>query len=722
MLRTSNMGIKKLGFLSLILCISMANAVEVEVTGTKNWIWFGNGDSKPTQTEGGKNDEVKEENGKVELKGPVHYYKPPTHFISSIVLNGETAIAVIQTNQTFTIGTLTLKGATSMAVEGSYGDCPNSVCAMFNVQNLILESKKDKEILLRRVSATNTMITGNGTINIGIKGGDKGKAENNTNLGDVVVKDTNTDGVTIKSDTSATAEANSITVESGAKLTFGDIKGKMDIGTLEVKNGAEVAKNNGNGNLTITSVVAEAGAKGLDSILSDKTTLTLTAIKGGTIANFLSEDPTTTTLGSVLPSGYKVGTTIKRNVADSGLFKYSGDFVQTVSKESTTTTITRTTATQNNVTYTTTTSTTNLSVTPSDKFQATLDNRYLAHHILLNNAMAINNKLFLFDSLKRDNDIQKEVRANQVKNANAKNLNAQSGESLESKAENHIDSWVDYEYNSISEYGKTLDADTHSVQLGVGFLQTNFIKIGGFFRYTYLGADNGSIGNKYSAHAYNAGFYGAASVWTNGYFRGQFSYTGINAKGDYVLRNDMTGTNTSGAIKDNSHYLTTSIGIAQEGIMGNIFWGSIALDVTHIVPLIEESEFEEYRFSKNSITLAAISGMIGVKIFDSMIYAMGQVGYVISSKDREIDLSQRAINDFYAGGTAGAGTTTQNSQWQQNFGVINDYQYNMIVGDIGIGGAYNFTRAFKGSLYLGAGFYSESKPNFRIGMGLNYLF
>lgn len=680
----------RLGFFALALCVSVANAVDIEVTGTKNWIWFKDGNptgNNPIQT---PMTESKDSDGKVTLSGN-NYYTPPSNFIGSISLDGSKAMSVIQTNKSFSIGTLTLKGATSMAVAGSYvaQNCADDLqCAVFNVENLVLDSQSGKEILLRRVSATNTAITGDGTINIGTKG--SGTATNNTNLGNVVVS--KGASATMKSDTTATATANSVTIESGAKLTFDNVQGNMDIGTLNVKSGGEVAKNNGtNDKLNISSVVAEAGAKGLDKIVTTDTKLTLTAIKGGSIAEFLSDKDENTNLG-IQPSNYE---SIKHNSVDNGLFKYSGDFVQVISNN------------------TANTRTTNLSVAPSDRLQATLDNKYLAHHILLSNAMAINNKLFLFDSFKSNSELQKEAKIRQFKNAN-KNI-----ESPENEVENRIDSWADYEYNNISEYGKALNADSHSVQLGVGYLRTNLIKVGGFFRYTYLGADNADIGNSYSAHAYNAGFYAVANVWSNGYFRGQVSYTGINAKGNYALRNDMTDTNISGALKDNFHYLTTSVGVAQEGIMGSIFWGSIALDITHIVSLIEESEFADYSFAKNSITLATISGMFGVKIFDSMIYAMGQVGYVMSSKDSEIDLSQRAMNDFYAGGTAGAGT---NSQWQGNFGIISDYKYNMIVGDIGIGAAYNFTRAFKGSAYLGAGFYSESKPNFRIGMGLNYLF
>lgn len=287
------------------------------------------------------------------------------------------------------------------------------------------------------------------------------------------------------------------------------------------------------------------------------------------------------------------------------------------------------------------------------------------------------------------------------------------------KIESYIDSWANYEYSNISQYGNALNANAHSVQLGVGYLQTNKIKAGGFFRYTYLGANNKNIGNKYSTHAYNAGLYGVANVWSNGYFRGQIAYSYIDSKGSYSLRNDMTGTNTSGALKDSFHYLTTSIGIAQEGVIKNMFWGSVAVDIAHIVPLIEKTQFDEYSFSKNSVTLAIFSGAFGVKIFDTMLYATGQVGYVMSSKDREIDLRQRASSDFYAGGTAQSGS---NSHWQQDFGIINDYKYNMIVGDLGVGVAYNFTRAFKGSLYLGAGFYSGSKPQLKANGGLSYLF
>ena len=727
----------KLGIFSLVLCVNFTNAVEVEVKGKKNWVWFG------TNTPPANHNPQKEQNGKVTLEGS-KYYVPPSNFINSITLTGNgggknNGLASLATNQQFTIGTLTMKGeSTLLNVVGVWGERFSNMddCGWFNVENLVLETTSGKTQYVKFINAKKTTITGDGVINIGNK---TDNISSDANLGEVIVKGSGK-GVTIRNVEGTKTTANSITIESG-KVTFGaingnlnvdilDIKsgevafndqisGNVNIDTIDIKNGATISKSNSKNKVTISSVVAEAGVVGLDKILNDKTTLTITAIKSSSIAEFLSETPTTTNIGNQS----KYGANIKHNVADSGLFKYSGDFVQTLSNKTTATA--RKATAKNNATYAVTTSTKNLNVAPSDRFQATLDNAYLAHHILLSNAMAVNNKLFMFDSLKND----EESIANQVKNAqnsDAKNPNAQNDANTknddakndaESQAENYIDSWVGYEYNGVKKYGKTLNIDTHSVQLGVGYLQTNRIKVGGFFRYTYLGAENIGIGNKYSAHAYNAGLYGVANMWSGGYFRGQFSYTGINAKGDYTLRNDMTGVKTSGVMKDNSHYLTANIGIAQEGIMGDIFWGSIAVDLTHIMPLMEDSDFDDYRFSKNSITLATLSGMLGVKVFDAMVYATGQVGYAMSPKDREIDLRNRAKSDFYAGGKV-----TQNSQWKGNFGVVNDYKYNMIVGDIGVGAAYNFTKAFKGALYLGAGFYSESKPNFRAGVNLNYLF
>ena len=681
--------------IGLILAVSccVANALEIKVTGIKNWIWFKeNGSDNPIQT---PMEKVEATNDSVSLSGN-KYYTSTSSFIDSVIVDGTTSKAVIQTNKSFTIGTLTLKGSTSMAVAGSYVDsnCADSLqCAVFNVNNLVLKSAKDKEILLRRVSAKNTTIKGDGTINIGTKG--TGKAENHTNLGNVVVKKgSGTNGVTIKSASDATAGANSITIESGAKLTFDTTNGntgKINVETIDIKNGAEIDKQNGtNGELKITNIIAEAGAKGLDKVTA--TNLTITTIKSGSIAEFFSTTPTITDLGTTLTGGKAEGATITHNSVDNGTLKYSGDIATIIAKD--------------NGNYKASTGTTNLKVQASDRLQASLDNAYLAHHILLSNIMKINNKLFLFDNFQGNN---KEYTDKQFKNH----------EVSDNESKNYIDSWVDYEYDYIDGYGEALKANTHAVQLGVGLLRTNSIKVGGFFRYTYLGAKNENINNTYATHAYNVGLYGAANVWTNGFLRGHFAYTHIGSKGNYSLRNDKTDTNTSGAIKDSFHYLTTSVGVAQEGVIENRFWGSIALDVAHTVPLIEDSQFGEYNFSKNSVTLATLSGAFGVKVLDTILYAAGQVGYAISSRDSEIDLRQRAQSDFYAGGTAQNGS---NTQWQSDFGSISDYKYNMIVGDLGIGATYNFTKAFKGNLYIGAGFYSGSKPHLKLNAGLSYLF
>lgn len=376
----------------LLLAVSycVANALEIEVTGEKNWIWFGNGSDKPKQT---PMEEAKLENGKVALTGN-KYYTSTSNFIDSILLNGAnqttttrantTNKAVIQTNKSFSIGTLTLRGFTSMAAAGTYdsSNCTDSQCAVFNVTNLIIKDIDNKNgVTLRHISAQNTTITGDGTINIGEKGAN-GKAENLTNLGNVVVKkDENgtngvtNGGVTIKSASGAKSKANSISIENGAKLTFDATNGntgKINVTTLEVKNGGEIAKQNGtNGNLKVQNVVAEAGAKGLDTlgdIFKDGTTnLTITAVKSKTIADFLSSAPTMTTLGTTLTNGTTEGTTIKHNSADNGIFKYGGDFVTTIAKE--------------NGNYKAITSTTNLKVEASDRFQASLDNAYLANHI-----------------------------------------------------------------------------------------------------------------------------------------------------------------------------------------------------------------------------------------------------------------------------------------------------------------------------------------------------
>lgn len=708
MLRTLTHRLKtksfKVGIISL-LSVAFANAVEIEVKDTsRNWIWFGDKPNPNSQ-------KIEAIDGKVTLAGTIpqhNHYNPTSTFIDKITVDGSNQLANIQTNQSFTIGTLTLKGNTSLAVAGSYvaANCQeDALCAVFNVQNLILDSTTNKDINLRRVNAANTTITGDGTINIADKG--TGTAENNSFLGNVLVKDKAT--ATIKSDTTATASANSVKVEKGAKLTFEDTNGEIKINTLEVAGEGELDTNavtaadklkvntlnvkkgatltTTANKFTLNNVIAEAGATGLDKVLTDKTSLTITANKSGSIAEFFDKTPISTNLGTSYDEK-KVGTTITHNVVDTGLVKYSGDYVTIVAKD-----------TANN--FIANSQMINFTATAGNAFQASLDNAYLAHNILLANTMAIGNKMFLFKNFKNSNEM--------FRNAEALNK--------EGYVVENVDFWLDYEYDGLKNYGSTLNVKNNSVQMGVGFLQTNAIKAGMFFRYTNIDATNENIDNTYSGSSYNAGFYATANLWVNGYLRGQFAFTAINLKGEYTLRNDMTGINTSGSANDKFKYFTTGFGIAQEGVIRDILWGSVAFDVNHIVPLAEEYEFEKDSesdnsfLSSNSLTFATISAMLGTKLNeDLMIYARTQFGFALSQKDDEIYLEDDEYNK---------GSTQPAYPYSVT---IEDYAYNYFLGNVGVGAAYNFTKDFKMSADVGAGFYSEAKTSLNLRVGFNYLF
>lgn len=706
MLRTLTHRLKaksfKVGIISL-LSVACANAVEIEVKDTnRNWIWFGDKPNPGSQ-------KIEAIDGKVTLTGTIaqhNHYNPTSTFIDKITIDGSTNLANIQTNQSFTIGTLTLKGETSLAVAGSYvvDNCQeDALCAVFNVQNLILDSTAGKDINLRRVNAANTTITGSGTINIADKG--TGTAGNNSFLGNILVKDTAQ--ATIKSDTTATASANSVKVEKGAKLTFGvdtngeikintlEVAGELDtenltdnklkVNTLNVKKDAKLEK--ATNKFTPNNVIAEAGVENLDKILTNTTALTITANKSGSIAEFFAKTPTSTNLGTSYDEK-KVGTTITHNVVDTGLVKYSGDYVTIVAKDA-----------QGN--FIANSQTINFTATTGNAFQASLDNAYLAHNILLANTMAIANKMFLFKNFKNSNEM--------FQNAEALNK--------EGYVVKNVDFWLDYEYDGLKNYGSALNVKNNSVQMGVGFLQTNTIKAGAFFRYTNIDATNENIDNSYSGSSSNAGFYATANLWTNGYLRGQFAFTAIDIKGEYTLRNDMTGINTSGSANDKFKYLTTGFGIAQEGVIGNVLWGSVAFDVNHIVPLSEEYEFEKDSesdnsfLSSNSMTFATISAMFGTKLnADLMIYARTQFGFALSQKDDEIYLEDDEYNK---------GSTQPAYPYPV---MIEDYAYNYFLGNVGVGGAYNFTKDFKMSADVGAGFYSEAKTSLNLRVGFNYLF
>lgn len=707
MLRTLTHRLKaksfKVGIISL-LSVVCANAVEIEVKDTnRNWIWFGDKPNPGSQ-------KIEAIDGKVTLAGTIaqhNHYNPTSTFIDKITVDGSTSLANIQTNQSFTIGTLTLKGETSLAVAGSYvpNNCPeDALCAVFNVQNLILDSTTGKDINLRRVNAANTTITGEGNINIADKG--TGTAENNSFLGNVLIKENAK--ATIKSNTTATASANSVKVEKGAKLTFGaDTQGEIKINTLEVAgeldtqnvtdNKLEVNTLNVKKDATLTAaankftlnnVIAEAGATGLDKVLTDKTSLTITANKSGSIAEFFDKTPISTNLGTSYDEK-KIGTTTTHNVVDTGLVKYSGDYVTIVAKDA-------------QGSFIANSQMTNFTATTGNAFQASLDNAYLAHNILLANTMAIANKMFLFKNFKSSDEM--------FQNAEALNK--------EGYVVKNVDFWLDYEYDGLKNYGSALNVKNNSVQMGVGFLQTNAIKAGAFFRYTNIDATNENINNSYSGSSSNAGFYATANLWTNGYLRGQFAFTAIDIKGEYTLRNDMTGINTSGSANDKFKYLTTGFGIAQEGVIGNVLWGSVAFDVNHIVPLSEEYEFEKDSesdnsfLSSNSMTFATISAMFGTKLnADLMIYARTQFGFALSQKDDEIYLE----DDEYNKGS------TQPAAYPYSV-MIEDYAYNYFLGNVGVGGAYNFTKNFKMSADVGAGFYSEAKTSLNLRVGFNYLF
>ncbi len=677
------------------------SALELDIQGQKHWIWTGDKKSAEDgikQTLGGhKPTEVTATDGKVSFKneqgkGANYFLIGQGQHIDKITLGSSSTLSAFSFNGGFSVGEMIIKDG-SFSHTGRWATTDTcgtkGTCSAINVDKLVLDN-----------SAGNSATFSLGAINAKIT--------------EVKGKDANTE-------ISITTTGN----KGSYKVGLGDISvgnGKLKLGGDEsiYDNFNLTLQENGKidttSNAIITKKLQTLTLEAKDGVSYDLAGLTFgpqTTIQVATIATsdaeyFENKDKAITTkiTSTTAPQRYKS----ERKVIDNGISKHSGDEVTITAKD--------TTAGATN-TYIANTTMTNYKVGLSDSLQAVLDAGFLARQILIADTMAINSKMMNY----------KNSQFATLYRSNAR------GDALAMRGDERVgDVWLDYDYSSLKDLGESngnsLDIKSSAVQVGGGVVNSGSTKAAFFVRYTSASAKSTQIQNTYKASAINAGLFVAQSLWANGYLRGHFSFHNIGVKSDYTLQNTRTG-DTSGSFKNGFNYLTTGIGVEQEANFTPALWANLAFDFNHLVALgkannfVLDDEEEVPSAGADSLTMATFGATFGGKLsYNVILYARAQIGFALANYlDDEMD--DYAELDGAGGGGGGApgvgggvGPTAPISEpfsWSH-------YNFNGIVGDFGLGLAWQASRKLQVSLEGANLIYGGASSSFNTKLGVDFRF
>lgn len=437
-----------------------------------------------------------------------------------------------------------------------------------------------------------------------------------------------------------------------------------------------------------------------------QTTIQVATIATSDADYFATKDKAITTkiTSTTAPQRYKS----ERKVIDNGISKHSGDEITITAQD------TATGAGAN--TYIANTTMPNYKVGLSDSLQAVLDAGFLARQILIADTMAINSKMMNY----KNSQFATLYRSNT------------RGDALAMRGDERVgDVWVDYDYSNLKDLGESngnsLDIKSNAVQVGGGVVNSGSTKAAFFVRYTSASAKSTQIQNTYKASAINAGLFVAQSLWANGYLRGHFSFHNIGVKSDYTLQNTRTG-DTSGSFKNGFNYLTTGIGVEQEANFTPALWANLAFDFNHLVALgkannfILDDEEEVPSAGADSLTMATFGATFGGKLsYNVILYARAQIGFALANYlDDEMD--DYAELDGAGGGAAGPGGPVgpaapigESFSWSH-------YDFNGIVGDFGLGLAWQASRKLQVSLEGANLIYGGASSSFNTKLGVDFRF
>ena len=670
------------------------SALELDIQGQKHWIWTGDKKSAEDgikQTLGGhKPTEVTATDGVVKFtneanKGANYFLIGQGQHIDKITLGGNGKLSAFSFNSNFSVGEMIIKDG-SFSHTGRWATTDTcgtkGTCSAINVDKLVLDNSAGSTSATFSLGAINAKTTE-------VKGNDKDTEISITttstpsayqvSLGDMSVGNGK---LKLAGDTSIYKGFN-LTLQENGKInttdttTKGIIEKKLQTLTLEVSNG--------------TSYDLK------DLKFGPQTTIQVTTPKATSDAEYFENKDKAITSGKITLPTAPQRYSSKRKVIDNGISKHSGDEVTITAQD--------TTAAN---TYIANTTIANYKVGLSDYPQAVLDAGFLARQILIADTMAINSKMMNY----KNSQFATLYRSNT------------RGDALAMRGDERVgDVWVDYDYSNLKDLGESngnsLDIKSSAVQVGGGVVNSGSTKAAFFVRYTSASAKSTQIQNTYKASAINAGLFVAQSLWANGYLRGHFSFHNIGVKSDYTLQNTRTG-DTSGSFKNGFNYLTTGIGVEQEANFTPALWANLAFDFNHLVALgkannfVLDDEEEVPSAGADSLTMATFVATLGGKLsYNVILYARAQIGFALANYlDDEMD-------DYGELDGAGAGAGALPNTFSEP---IEHYNFNGIVGDFGLGLAWQASRKLQVSLEGANLIYGGVSSSFNTKLGVDFRF
>ena len=672
-------------------------ALELDIQGQKHWIWTGDKKSAEDTTNGIKQTlngkkptEVTATDGKVSFKnetgkGANYFLIGQGQHIDKITLGGNGKLSAFSFNSNFSVGEMIIKDG-SFSHTGRWATTDTcgtkGTCSAINVDKLVLDNfaNTSATFSLGAINAKTTEVKGkDANTEISITTTSTPSAYQ-VSLGDMSVGNGK---LKLAGDTSIYKGFN-LTLQANGKIDTADgttkdiIKDKLQTLTLEAKNGVSY---------DLTGLT-----------FGPQTTIQVATIATSDAEYFANKDKAITTkiISTTAPQRYKS----ERKVIDNGKSKHSGDAVTITAQD---------TAAGAN-TYIANTTMTNYKVGLSDKLQAVLDAGFLARQILIADTMAINSKMMNY----KNSQFATLYRSNT------------RGDALAMRGDERVgDVWVDYDYSNLKDLGESngnsLDIKSSAVQVGGGVVNSGSTKAAFFVRYTSASAKSTQIQNTYKASAINAGLFVTQSLWANGYLRGHFSFHNIGVKSDYTLQNTRTG-DTSGSFKNGFNYLTTGIGVEQEANFTPALWANLAFDFNHLVALgkannfVLDDEEEVPSAGADSLTMATFGATFGGKLsYNVILYARAQIGFALANYLDEIEI--KAKLDGAGGGGVPGGGGADGTPF-----IAEHYNFNGVVGDFGLGLAWQASRKLQVSLEGANLIYGGVSSSFNTKLGVDFRF
>lgn len=684
--------------LSLVLAPCALSALEFDIQGQKHWIWTGNKESAEDTTNGIKQTlngqkptEVTATDGKVSFKnetgkGANYFLIGQGQHIDKITLGSSSTFSAFSFNKDFSVGEMIIKnGSFSHMGRWDKTDTCGTTCSAINVDKLVLDNSAGTSATfsLGAINAKTTEVKGKDTnTEISITTTSTPSAYQ-VSLGDMSVGNGK---LKLGGDTSIYKGFN-LTLQENGKIDTADgttkdiIKANLQTLTLEVSNG--------------TSYELK------DLTFGQQTTIQVATRTAKNDAEYFENKDKAITSGEITLPKAPQRYSSKRKVIDNGISKHSGDEITITAEKGTGTN-----------TYISNTTIANYTVGLSDRLQAVLDAGFLARQILIADTMAINSKMMNY----KNSQFATLYRSNT------------RGDALAMRGDERVgDVWVDYDYSNLKDLGKSngnsLDIKSSAVQVGGGVVNSGSTKAAFFVRYTSASAKSTQIQNTYKASAINAGLFVAQSLWANGYLRGHFSFHNIGVKSDYTLQNTRTG-DTSGSFKNGFNYLTTGIGVEQEANFTPALWANLAFDFNHLVALgkannfVLDDEEEVPSAGADSLTMATFGATFGGKLsYNVILYARAQIGFALANyldEGEQYAQLDGAVGGGGGGGGAGA-PTGEYFSWSH-------YNFNGIVGDFGLGLAWQASRKLQVSLEGANLIYGGASSSFNTKLGVDFRF